>query len=245
MARLLSSAGGRVPVTRAMEVRRVMTKSSWRSRRALLLTVAGAFIFAPLTIRSAVQADTPPVTPLDSAGTPLRPAVRLGVVTTTTTTMLPPPPPPLPPGGIRFPMDPVPRCFILDNYGDGRSGGRSHQGVDILATLGQKIYAVVDGTLIRQAVAGQPGAELSGNYWVMRADSDKSQYVFGHMSEFAAGLEVGSHVSAGQVIGYVGDTGNPGPGNYHLHFGYQPQGGAFVDPLALLLTVRPTGCTVY
>ena len=64
-----------------------------------------------------------------------------------------------------FPMQPTPRCDILDNFGDPRSGGRHHEGSDMLATLGQQVYAASDGTLTLQVVAGSssPGANLSGN----------------------------------------------------------------------------------
>ena len=49
-------------------------------------------------------------------------------------------------------------------------------------------------------------------------------------------------MTRGQLIGYVGDTGNPGPGNYHLHFEVHPKGGAAVDPFPLLTI--PKVCTI-
>ena len=49
-------------------------------------------------------------------------------------------------------------------------------------------------------------------------------------------------MTRGQLIGYVGDTGNPGPGNYHLHFEVHPKGGDAVDPFPLLTI--PKSCTV-
>ena len=143
-------------------------------------------------------------------------------------------------GTLLFPMGPSPRCDILDNFGDARSGGRSHEGIDILATLGQDVYAVADGVLVNQADAS---ASLSGNGWGLTAD-DGTYYFFAHLSGFAAGLAVGDRVRRGQLIGYVGDTGNPGPGNYHLHFEVHPGGqrAAAVDPLPLLEV--PFMCTV-
>lgn len=146
------------------------------------------------------------------------------------------------PGTMQFPMNPSPRCVVLNNFGDGRSGGRSHLGTDILATLGQEVYAVEDGVLYRQSIAGQTGAELSGNGWNLRGTSGDT-YAFLHLSGFAPGLQVGSTVRKGQLIAFVGDTGNPGAGNYHLHFEVHPGGGAAVNAYALLNI--PTACTTY
>jgi murein DD-endopeptidase MepM/ murein hydrolase activator NlpD len=146
------------------------------------------------------------------------------------------------PGTMLFPMNPSPRCTVLDNFGDGRSGSRVHLGTDILATLGQEVYAVEDGVLYRQSIAGQSGSDLSGNGWNLRGAS-ATTYAFLHLSGFAAGLQVGSTVVKGQLIGYVGDTGNPGSGNYHLHFEVHPGGGAAVNPYPLLNI--PTACTTY
>ena len=143
-----------------------------------------------------------------------------------------------------FPMAPSPKCDVLDNYGDPRSGGRSHAGIDILATLGQEVYAMADGTLTTQTIAGAPNATLSGNLWRLTAGRGGTIYVYGHLSGFAPGLKKGSVVYKGQLIGYVGDTGNPGPGNYHLHFEIQPGGGNAVDPLPLLLPL-PAACRVF
>ncbi|MFN6120401.1 MAG: M23 family metallopeptidase, partial [Actinomycetes bacterium] len=120
------------------------------------------------------------------------------------------------------------------------SGGRRHEGVDILATLGQEVYAVADGVLVNQADAS---ASLSGNAWGLTA-GDGTYFFYAHLSAFAAGLELGDTVSRGQVIGYVGDTGNPGPGNYHLHFEVHPGGqrAPAIDPLPLL--VIPNSCSI-
>jgi murein DD-endopeptidase MepM/ murein hydrolase activator NlpD len=143
-----------------------------------------------------------------------------------------------------FPVAPTPRCYVLDNFGDPRSGGRIHQGTDILASLGQEVYAMADGTLTFQAKVGdgRSGTTLSGNLWKLTA-ANGTYYTYAHLSAFAPNLAVGSYVYKGQLIGYVGDTGNPGPGNYHLHFEIHPGGGNAVDPLPLLTV--PAGCTVY
>lgn len=143
-----------------------------------------------------------------------------------------------------FPLDPLPRCAVLDNFGDPRSRGRRHQGTDILASLGQSVFAMVDGVLAVQVVAGRPGSELSGNSWRLVDDRDGATYYsYMHLSRFAEGLSAGSWVAKGQLIGFVGDTGNPGAGNYHLHFEIHPGGGAAVDPMSYL-TIPPE-CRVW
>lgn len=149
----------------------------------------------------------------------------------------PPPPPPT-----FFPLNPKPRCDVLDNFSDPRGSARRHQGTDILATKGQEVYAVADGVLSAQTVVGGRSSELSGNAWTLTL-GDRTYYYYAHLSGFAPGLRVGSSVRMGQVIGYVGDTGNPGPGNYHLHFEVHPKGGTAVNPLPLLQI--PSGCKVY
>jgi murein DD-endopeptidase MepM/ murein hydrolase activator NlpD len=172
-----------------------------------------------------VGARTSAVGTVDTGGQATSPAMRLGR-----------------PGELAFPVQPTPRCDILDNFGDPRSGGRRHQGIDILATLGQEVYAVADGVLTVQYVDGSSGTSLSGNGWVL-TEPEGTYTFYAHLSAFAAGLREGSPVTRGQVIGYVGDTGNPGPGNYHLHFEVHPGGGAAVDPLDVLTI--PTQCRIY
>ena len=144
-------------------------------------------------------------------------------------------------GTIMFPMDPSPRCYVLDNFGDARSGGRRHEGVDLLATIGQPVYAVADGVLTEQTDVSSP---LAGNSWGLTAVGG-AYYFYAHLSSFAPGLAKGSTVARGDVIGFVGDTGNPGPGNYHLHFEVHPAGPRTpaVDPFPLLQI--PKVCTVY
>ena len=162
---------------------------------------------------------------LEAAATALKPAVRLSQS-----------------GEIMFPMDPLPKCAMSKtSFGQPRSGGRTHEGIDIMASLGQEVYAVDNGVLWRQAINGESNATLSGNAWYVRLP-DTTYYFYGHLSAFAPGLKLGDSVTRGQVIGYVGDTGNPGAGNYHLHFGVFPKGGKAVDPFPLLTI--PKSCQV-
>jgi len=177
-----------------------------------------------LAFGSVVRADVPVI---DVAATAATPAERILVTGP----------------GTLFPMNPVPRCDVLNNFG-GLSktyGSGGHQGVDIGATLGQEVYAVEDGVLTRQLT---DLSSAPGNAWIMVGNTD-TQYRYYHLSGFAPGLAAGSTVHIGQVIGYVGDTGNATPGGYHLHFELRP-GPDFrtpVDPVPLLAI--PRICKVY
>jgi len=176
-----------------------------------------------------VQAATPTqVARVESAATALKPAIRLAQA-----------------GTIMFPMEPTPRCDLSKtSFGQPRSGGRTHEGIDLMATLGQKIYAVGNGKLIRQAIDGNPDATLSGNAWKLQlSDGSGTYYFYAHLSAFADGLKLGDSVVLGQLLGFVGDTGDPGAGNYHLHFEVHPKGGAAVDPFPLLSI--PKACKIY
>jgi peptidoglycan LD-endopeptidase LytH len=161
---------------------------------------------------------------LEVAATALRPAIRLSQA-----------------GVINFPMNPLPKCALSKtSFGQPRSGGRTHEGIDLMGSLGQEVYAIDNGTLTRQVFDG-PTALLSGNAWYLTMP-DKTYYFYAHLSKFADGLSAGSVVTRGQLIGYVGDTGDPGPGNYHLHFEVHPKGAEPVNPYALLTI--PKSCTV-
>ena len=203
----------------------VSTGSHRRGAVAAALTLVLGFT---AVAGSAARAADPMIGRVELAATALKPAVRLSQS-----------------GALIFPMNPLPKCIVGKNsFGQPRPGGRIHEGIDIMANLGQEIYAVGNGTLIRQAIDGNADATLSGNAWKLQlSDGSGTYYFYAHLSAFAAGLKVGDSVTIGQLLGYVGDTGDPGPGNYHLHFEVHPKGGAAVDPFPLLTI--PKTCTIY
>lgn len=181
--------------------------------RVSLLAVMAAAVGLVLTAR-------PAATPVDAAG----------VTTTTaapaTTVVIQ-----------QFPVQGL--CGFVDTWGAPRSGGRTHQGVDIIARAGLYLYAVNDGTLTKQYIDA-PGA-LAGNGWrLTRADG--TYFFYAHLSAFAPGLRVGSTVKAGQIIGLVGMTGNAG--TPHLHFEVHPNGGPAVNPTAIVKAVNGCATTV-
>ena len=185
------------------------------------LTLSGATIMI-----GDAHAATTGVLRVEAAATVLKPAVRIRQT-----------------GQVMFPMDPLPRCeMVRTSFGQPRSGGRTHEGLDIMANLGQDIYAVDNGVLTQQTINGAANSTLSGNAWRLTM-ADGTYFYYGHLSEFAPNLKQGDAVVKGQLIGKVGDTGNPGPGNYHLHFEIHPKGGTAVDPLPSLTV--PAACKIY
>jgi murein DD-endopeptidase MepM/ murein hydrolase activator NlpD len=115
-----------------------------------------------------------------------------------------------------------------DSWGAPRSGGRSHEGVDMLAPMGTPIYAVVSGTVnFRQNRLGGNAASLVGD--------NGNRYYYAHFASYEG---VSRRVNQGEVIGYNGDTGNA-TGTPHLHFEIHPGGGLAVNPTP---SVRAAGC---
>ena len=115
-----------------------------------------------------------------------------------------------------------------DSWGAPRSGGRSHEGVDMLAPMGTPIYAVVSGSVnFRQNRLGGNAASLVGD--------NGNRYYYAHFASYEG---VSRRVNQGDVIGYNGDTGNA-TGTPHLHFEVHPGGGLAVNPTP---SVRAAGC---
>ena len=148
-----------------------------------------------------------------------------------------------------FPLIPDPG--YSDNFGDLRSGGRTHEGIDIMSPKMTPIVAVADGTV------GWMDDEQGGDCCAMELQHDdgyESWYI--HMNNdpegtddglgwgFAPGIEQGVHVRAGQLIGYVGDSGNAEPAGSHLHFELHGPDGAVLNPYAHLDTATRLGAPV-
>ncbi len=133
--------------------------------------------------------------------------------------------------GFAFPVK-APYSFV-DTFGAPRAGYRKHQGVDIFAMSGTPVLAVVNG------VVEQKGTNpLGGNKLWIRSPGDNWSYYYAHLAGFASGIGNGTRVKKGQVIGYVGNTGNARTTPPHLHFESHVPSGAAANPYPILKRVN-------
>lgn len=139
---------------------------------------------------------------------------------------------PQPEGEVRF----------SDDWGNARSGGRSHKGTDLLAEKMDPVVAVADGVVERIKTSG-----LAGRYLMIRHENGYDSYYM-HLNNdtpgtddgradlsftFAPGIEEGAVVEAGQLIAWVGDSGNAEGSTAHTHFELHKDGEA-INPYPFL-----------
>jgi LysM repeat protein len=111
----------------------------------------------------------------------------------------------------------------MNDWGFPRSGGRFHEGNDLFAARGTPAVAVVGGSVVQKVGA-------IGGKQIKLAGDDGVAYYYTHLDGFGAA----GRVNAGDVVGYVGTTGNAAGGTPHVHFEVHPGGGAAVNPFPLL-----------
>jgi murein DD-endopeptidase MepM/ murein hydrolase activator NlpD len=110
------------------------------------------------------------------------------------------------------PLDGLRASDILDTFNATRSGGRRHEAADILAPRGAPIHAVGPGDIRKLFTSVQ------GGLTIYQFDPDEVWcYYYAHLDRYADDLHEGLRVKAGNVIGYVGTSGNAPPGTPHLH----------------------------
>jgi len=158
---------------------------------------------APIVMRDLTELD---LTELDL---PLRPA--------TAATQAPSSGPavavPGPSAKLTVPVDGIPLAQVRDNWDQPRGNERHHEALDIMAPKGTRVIAAADGK-ITKLFTSKPGGLT-----VYQFDpSDKYAYYYAHLDRYAEGLQEGAEIKRGDLIGYVGVTGNSDPNAPHLHF---------------------------
>jgi len=117
------------------------------------------------------------------------------------------------PAGLIVPVAGVRADQLVDTFSAARSEGRVHDAIDIPAPRGTPVLAVANGKILKlfQSVPG-------GTTIYQLSSDEEFIYYYAHLDGYTAGLSEGQTVTQGETIAYVGDTGNAGAGNYHLHF---------------------------
>lgn len=139
------------------------------------------------------------------------------------------------PGGVVPGNLPIAGGSFTNDWGNPRSGGRTHQGTDIFGPMGAPVGAFVGGTVI---VAGSDGGKGGNRVWIK--GDDGRYYYYAHLQSI--GVRVGDRVGAGGVIGANGNSGNASGGAPHVHFGISTNGPSgnidWVNPYPFLVARR-------
>lgn len=209
------------------------SRRSVAAERAVILLVFGvvfAFVFW-LSLRvqrrpaseAAIPAATPTTTPAATPSSPLpAPATTPSLAPPSSASVTPPaaapgitaaPSPSVAPGLLIVPVQGVRPEQLRDTFNEARSEGRTHNALDIMAACETPVVAAVAGKILRLFTSERGGLTV----YQLGPDS-RTVYYYAHLSRYADDLAQGHTVAQGKLMGYVGDTGNAGPNNCHLHF---------------------------
>jgi peptidoglycan LD-endopeptidase LytH len=108
---------------------------------------------------------------------------------------------------------------LVDSWGNPRSGGRRHQGIDIFAPKDTPVVSTTSGIVTRVGTNGLGGQVV----WILGPGLERHYYA--HLNRYAD-FRPGDRVEVGDVIGYAGNTGNARGGAVHLHYGLYRNGAA-------------------
>ena len=115
--------------------------------------------------------------------------------------------------GLEMPVKDVPRSALVESFHEVRSGNREHEAIDILSPRNTPVVAIEDGTIAKLFVS-----KAGGNTIYQFDPSEQYAYYYAHLERYAEGLKEGDKVRKGQVIGFVGTSGNAPKDTPHLHF---------------------------
>lgn len=138
---------------------------------------------------------------------------------------------------LMIPVKGIKRTQLVDTFAASRANGRTHDAIDIMAPGGTPVLAAADGEIVKFFDS------VNGGTTIYEMSNDRKYiYYYAHLMRRADDLHEHEHVTRGRVIAYVGDTGDAGPGNFHLHFAIaiaqDPKSwwkGTYIDPYPILL----------
>ena len=114
---------------------------------------------------------------------------------------------------LAIPVSGVERRQLRDHFNDRRGGGRPHHAIDIMASRGTPVVAVDDGKIAKLFLS------VAGGITIYQSNpAGDLMYYYAHLDRYAPGLKEGRVVQKGEVLGFVGSTGNANPAGPHLHF---------------------------
>jgi len=128
--------------------------------------------------------------------------------------------PPAPAGTMVCPVDGA--TTFRDSWGEPRPGGRGHTGVDMMSPTGTPLVAIENG------VINNPSWHYAGGIGLYILGDSGDSWYYAHLDGYAAGIQAGTRVAAGQLIGYVGATGNAA--SPHLHLAHILPSGQYINP---------------
>jgi murein DD-endopeptidase MepM/ murein hydrolase activator NlpD len=117
------------------------------------------------------------------------------------------------PSGLIIPVAGVTSEQLIDTFSAARGEGRVHDAIDIPAPKDTPVLAAAGGKILKLFQS-----EAGGTTVYQLSEDEMFIYYYAHLDRYAEGLHEGQIVTQGETIAYVGDTGNAGAGNYHLHF---------------------------
>lgn len=120
---------------------------------------------------------------------------------------------PISPGTLLVPVLGIKTEQLTDTYTQSRGAGRSHDAIDIMAPKGTPVVAVDDGKVVKLFTS------VRGGLTVYQFDgNEKFAYYYAHLDSYAPGVVQGKVLKRGELVGYVGSTGDANPAAPHLHF---------------------------
>ena len=129
-----------------------------------------------------------------------------------------------PPGAsLAVPVDGIARAQLTDSWGSPRPGRRHHEGIDIFAARGTPIRSTTRGIVVKV------GDNRLGGHIVKVLGPGLEWHYYAHLDRFAD-VHAGQAVRAGDLLGYVGNSGDASTTPTHLHYGIYRRFGGAMDP---------------